>query len=219
MGAGKAECRGTRAAGRRKVDAGETASGRLRPLSFILHPSSFILLALLLSAVAGCAAYHVGNESLFPSNVHSVHVPVFESSSLRRGLAEMLTEAVVKEIERRTPYKVVGDPNADTILKGRILGDSKRVLLQTREGDPRENEIGLSIEVRWTDRAGEAIRAASTIPVPGDAVNISASNELVPETGQSVATAQMQTIRRLARQIVELMETPWETNGSSAPGR
>jgi len=185
------------------ADACEAASGTVRPLSFILFPLSLILTA------AGCASYHVGNQSLFPASVQSVYVPVFESSSLRRGLAEQLTEAVIKEIERRTPYKVVGDPGADTILKGRILSDSKRVLLQTREGDPRENEMGLSIEVRWTDRQGEVLRAASAIPLPGDSVNILGNSELVPETGESVATAQMQVIQRLARQIVNLMEAPW----------
>jgi hypothetical protein len=196
--------------GGRKVDACETASGTLHPSSFILHPLSFILCLLsFILAAAGCASYHVGNQSLFPASVESVYVPLFESSSLRRGLAEQLTEAVVKEIERRTPYKVVGDPGADTILKGRILSDSKRVLLQTREGDPRENELGLSIEVRWTDRQGEVLRAASAIPLPGDSVHILANSELVPETGESVATAQMQVIQRLARQIVNLMEAPW----------
>ncbi|MGA2065984.1 MAG: LptE family protein [Thermoguttaceae bacterium] len=159
--------------------------------------------------LAGCASYHVGNQSLFPASVESVYVPVFESSSLRRGLGEELTEAVIKEIERRTPYKVVGDPGADTILKGRITGDTKQLALETRTGDPRENQMGLTVQVRWTDRQGEVIREGTANPAPSDSVTISASSELVPETGESVATAQMQAIQRLARKIVDLMEAPW----------
>ena len=52
---------------------------------------------------------------------------MFESVSFRRDLGERLTEAVMKQIEEKTPYKVVSDPNADSMLSGRIAQESKRV--------------------------------------------------------------------------------------------
>ena len=158
---------------------------------------------------AGCAAYQFGNRSLYPVDIQTVHVPVFESSSFRRDLGERLTEAVVKEIELRTPYKVVGDPNADTTLTGRIASDSKHLLFQTRNADPREMEVGLQVQVNWIDRRGNMIRQGSAIPVPGQCVSVTGTTEVVPEVGQSIATAQQQAIQRLAQQIVSLMETPW----------
>ena len=45
----------------------------------------------------------------------------FKTQTFRRDLQLMLTEAVEKEIDMRTPYKVVGDPaKADSILRGVI---------------------------------------------------------------------------------------------------
>jgi hypothetical protein len=182
--------------------AGE--GNRTRPL----HVSCPLLLLLLL---AGCLGnpYRFGNQSLYPTGIETVYVPVFESSSFRRDLGERLTEAVVKEIERRTPYKVVSNPGADTILRGRIINETKRVLVQTRTGDPRESEINLQVQVSWLDQRGNPLRNGPPIPMPADLVNIGAANKLVPEVGQSVATSQQQSINRLAEQIVSLMEAPW----------
>ena len=83
---------------------------------------------LLIASFVGCAGYQVGNQTLFRSDVRTVHVPIFESNSFRRFLGEPLTGAVVKEIEQRTPYKVTNSPTADTILQGRIVYERKRVL-------------------------------------------------------------------------------------------
>lgn len=160
-----------------------------------------------LATLAGCAAYRFGTDSLFPPDIHTVYVPVFESDSFRRNLGERLTEAVVKEIERRTPYKVVGTAQADSILSGRIVHDTKRVIVEDRNDQPRESELNLVVVVSWV-RRGELIIDQAAVPVP-PALEINQSGVLVPEYGQSVTTAQQDSIVRLARQIVALMEAPW----------
>ena len=164
---------------------------------------------LLLASAPGCAAYHVGNRSLYPADVETVYVPVFQSSSFRRDLGERLTEAVIKEIERRTPFKVVGTPNADTMLTCKIVGDMKHLLFQTRNDDPREMEVDLHVQVNWTDRRGNTLRESHGIAVPPECVSMTGTSEVVPEVGQSIATAQQEAIVRLSRQIVSLMEIPW----------
>ena len=63
---------------------------------------------------SGCAAYRFGNGTLYAPDVPTVYVPMIESDSFRRDLGERLTEAVVKEIELKTPFKVVGTPDAPT---------------------------------------------------------------------------------------------------------
>ena len=42
----------------------------------------FVISVLCLS-LAGCAGYQVGNQSLYPSHIHTVYVPIFESNSFR----------------------------------------------------------------------------------------------------------------------------------------
>lgn len=161
-----------------------------------------------LAALAGCASYQVGNESLFPSDVVTVYVPVFESSSFRRNLGEQLTEAVMKEIELRTPYKVTGDSNADTVLIGRIVGDTKRVVVENKYDEPRDVEVSLNVKVSWLDRQSNLIRKSESIRLPPDLVSVTETSPVVPEVGQSIATGQQKAIQRMAQQIVSMMETP-----------
>jgi hypothetical protein len=175
-----------------------------------IHPLRILrgwsLLPLLLS---GCAAYQIGNQSLYPLEIHTVSVPVFQSNSFRRNLGERLTEAVVKEIEKRTPYKVVNDPCADSVLAGRILAEGKRVLVPDVTGDARELETSMRVQVTWVDRKGRLLRDEKSIPLPAEIAEVSATSDVVPEVGQSIATAQQEAICRLAEQIVGLMEKPW----------
>lgn len=174
------------------------------------HVRASLLSLLLLSTIAsGCAGYRFGTASLYPPDIRTVYVPMFESDSLRRGLSERLTEAVIKEVELKTPYKVVSDPNADSILTGRILNDVKRVIVEDRYDQQRENEITLVAEVSWVDRRGDMIGGRGNLPIPDSLATIIGTGTAVPEFGQSVATGQQQAINRMAEQIVSLMETPW----------
>mgnify|MGYP000224064424 CR=1 FL=1 len=218
------------AAGRRGADRGSGVACPTRGRPSLPHdgarkptlvpPKDFVIkrrflhaslgaVAVFWGAVVGCAGYQIGNRGLFPADIQTVHVPMFESDSLRRHLGERLTEAVCKEIERRTPYKLANNDNADSVLTGRIVGDRKNVLVNTLTGDPRELQVGLQVQVTWVDRRGSLLRDEATIPLPPEVTDISASANLVPEVGQSVATAQQEAIRRIAQQIVNLMETPW----------
>jgi hypothetical protein len=173
---------------------------------FLLHLAVFVLAAI---EVSGCAGYRIGNDSLYPAGIHTVYVPVFSSASFRRHLGERLTEAVIKEIELKTPYKVVGTSNADSILSGRITGETKRVLVENRYDEPREAEVNLQVQVQWLDRQSNLIRQMEPVPVPPELVTISESATLIPEVGQSIAVAHQQAIHRLAEQIVSMMEAPW----------
>jgi hypothetical protein len=173
-----------------------------RRLAFVLSP----LLSLFL---CGCAGYQIGNQSLFPQEVHTIYVPVFKSNSFRRNLGERLTEAVVKEIQRVTPYKLTDEAHADTILSGAIIQESKTVLVPDLSGDAREVQTAINVQVSWTDRNGVKLRDDKCIPLPPEIADVSGTSDLVPEVGQSVATAQQEAICRIAEQIVGLMEKPW----------
>ena len=110
------------------------------------------LSCLLFLQVIGCASYRMGSASLYAPDVTTVYVPMIESNSFRRDLGKRLTEAVVKEIELKTPFKVVGTPDADSIMSARLVGDSKSVILENRNDDPRLYEIGRAVQVTWLNR-------------------------------------------------------------------
>ena len=155
-------------------------------------------------AMAGCG-YNVG--SMHPADVHTVYVPVFRSREFRRDLEFALTEAVVKEIERSTPYKVVKRGQADTELIGTLISVQKRVASINPDSDPRELSLELKADVTWRDiRSGQLLVKGKGA---GGTREVIETVSYVPELGQSIATASSRGIKRMARRIVELMERPW----------
>ena len=173
----------------------------------------FALAAALLGGIAlltsGCAGYQIGSPSLYRQDVRTVYVPMFQSDSYRRQLAERLTEAVIKRIEGFTPYKVTHRPDADTVLSGRIVTNRKRVITEDRFDMARDIEVTLGVEAAWTDRAGNLIGSQFAQPLPAPLITFGGSAHFVPEGGQSYATAEREAIQTLAKQIVEQMEMPW----------
>ena len=164
----------------------------------------------LLLAAAGCASYHIGNDSLYPKDIHTVYVPIFESNSFRPNLGERLTEAVVKRIEAVTPLKVVSTAGeADSVLIGQIGSDAKHILFNNNYNDPREIQGELQVRVHWEDRHGHTLRNCPPVPVPPEIITVTGTANLVPEVGQSSATSSQQAMEQIAKQIVGLMEAPW----------
>ncbi len=72
------------------------------------------------------------------SEVKTVAV-FFKSNVFRRDLEKMLTEAVIKEIHLRTPYRVVANHlEADSLLTATITSDNKNLIVEAPTNLPRE---------------------------------------------------------------------------------
>lgn len=159
-----------------------------------------VLWALLVVVVAstGCAGYQFGNRSLYRTDIKTVHVPLFKSEALRIDLGEWLTEAVIKEMEMRTPYKVVSNPLADSVMTGNLLrGDRKQVLSENVNDEPRNLIYQMAVHVTWMDNNSGEILLQTIVTLGSD---------FVPESGQSITTAEQAAITKLAQQIVSQME-------------
>src|SRR3974377_1913889 len=71
--------------------------------------------------------------------IKTVYVPIFENKTFHRGLEFDLTKAVTKEIEWKTPFKVVSDRSkADTELTGSIAAYNKNILNRNQLNEIRE---------------------------------------------------------------------------------
>jgi hypothetical protein len=169
----------------------------------ILPRIGFLLAAL---ASAGCG-YTVGAP--FSPEIRSVHVPLFNSGSNRRFLEYQLTEAVQKQIQQRSHFRLVKESDADTRLTGRIIDLRKNALGQTRNSDARELQVNLQVEVTWEDIRSGQILAQQRVALPPELLQLAAQAEFAPEVGQSLATADQTAVNRLARNIVDMMEVPW----------
>ena len=155
----------------------------------------------LLVSLNGCGGGYQ-NSWLYPDDVTSVYVEMFDTSSFRRGYEYELTDAICKRIESHTPYKIVSDREvADTVLSGR-LGISMGVLSGDRyTGQALEREALTRVSVTWKNlKTGEVI--LDNVEVQGAA---SYSNQL----GQTQNYAVSRAVNDAAQKVVELMETPW----------
>jgi hypothetical protein len=157
----------------------------------------------------GCASYQFGAAALYPAGIRTVHVPIVRNETFRHELGVQLTEALVAEIERRTPYKVVSNPNADSILRCTLVAQSKVVLTETATDDPRALDTAVSVAVNWNTRDGRRLMQNSLAALDLDPTGFSQSSRFVPEAGQSIDTANQDAINDLARRIVSQMESRW----------
>lgn len=158
--------------------------------------------------------------------IRTVHVPIFKNRTFWRGLEFQLTEAVIREIHAKTPFRVVScEEEADTVLTGTIVNFQKGLLSRNQYNEVREAETTLAVELVWLDRRnGEVLTqprldpGLAPLPPPGapvlpppppPPVLVTATGHFIPELGGSITSAQKETVDRLAGQIVNQMEKPW----------
>lgn len=168
----------------------------------------FVALLVVILNLAGCANYRWGYQSMYRPDIRTVHVPIFESDSFRRELGERLTEAVVREIQLRTPYRVVGPKRAQSVLRGRILADGKRTVTEDLYDIPRVIETDLVAEVQWVSPTGDLLSNTMVLPIDPLFLRVGQAENLIPQGGQSVQTAYQESIQKLAEEIVNQMEVP-----------
>jgi hypothetical protein len=161
----------------------------------------------------------------YDPGIRTVYVPIFQNVTYARGLEFELTKAVIREIEAKTPFKVVDcRAYADTELIGKIISTTKSVITLNQIGEVRDAQLAMGVELVWrdlrpgcvgiilsTDAKKEEIRGEPPIvgakPPPPALVTPTAT--FIPELGGSVAAAQAQLVDRTAIQIVSMMEKGW----------
>ena len=170
---------------------------------FVFAVSSGLIISVCL-VFCGCGRMSgYSDETLFPEDVGSVYVEMFDSRSFRRGVEYELSEALAKRIEADTPYKIISSRDrADTVISGQIVGVGELVLTREREtGRALEKEVELRVVVNWKNlKTGELL-------IDNQSVAASASFSEWQNQGFNYASAL--AANNLARKIVELMEKEW----------
>ena len=149
----------------------------------------------------GMAGY--SNESLFPQDVRSVYLEMFNNQTFRRGVEYELSDALAKRIEVDSPYKIVSDSDrADTVISGQIVSIGELALSTDRElGTVLEKEVEMQAVVNWKNlKTGQLLI---------DHIIVSASASYSEYQMQDFKYASTLAANNLARKIVELMERKW----------
>jgi hypothetical protein len=159
--------------------------------------------------MTGCAGYRIGTRNLYRNDIRTVHIPIIKSDSFRPELGVQLTEALQKEVERRTPYKMGDFATADSIMNCRLTSENKQVVGETGTDESRLLRSSIAVEVSWVDRRNIPLIETRFLPPGETTFYFSENTDFVPEAGQSIGTANQRVIERLANHIVDQMESRW----------
>ena len=125
------------------------ARHHIQPLSLI-----FVLL------FAGCGYHSAGSATHIPANVRTIAVPVFATHSQAYHSEMALTQAVVRELDTRTHYRVLtdGSADADAVLSGTILTQTSVPLTyDSTSGETSSYLVTLTVKVVLTARDGRVL--------------------------------------------------------------
>lgn len=156
-------------------------------------------------AAAGCGYSSDRNQLFRTTNsnkdrVRTVALDIFESREFRRGLELQLTEALAKEIEAKTPFKLAKKDRADTAITGQIEEVRQSTIGRDFElVRPRETAATVIVSFQWKDlRTGEVLvdrpRFVQTV-------------DYIRPLGEDFHHATQRAMDKLAERIVETMES------------
>lgn len=162
---------------------------------------------LLAAGLGACSAdphkgYSFGTG--FPADVKSVSVPIFKNTSTTPGLETVVTEAVIKEMQRSTGLKVTAQEGADTVLRGAITDvQMRRLSVRSGTGLIQELAYQITVDFDWKDERSGAMLTSRR--------KFTATDTFVPATGvgERIETGQQAAAARLARDLVGELRAGW----------
>ena len=123
--------------------------------------AALLTLATMLAASA-CGYRTLDHSGALPPNVRTIAIPVFASQTRTFRVEQLLTDAVIREFNTRTQFRIIHDPHkdadADAVLKGTVLSASSTPLAyDSVTGRAASALITLSVQVTLTDRSGKIV--------------------------------------------------------------
>jgi hypothetical protein len=158
--------------------------------------------------VPGCASDPTRGYAFASSHdasIRTVAVPIFQNPTYTRGIEVELTDAIIKEIQAKTPWRVVPEGSgANSTLSGKLT-DSRLHRLSTSPGTGYAQELAveLTVDFDFKDaRTGKTIVSRRGFTASDEFVPASPANERI-EKGEHGA------VQRLARDIVAELRSNW----------
>ena len=175
----------------------------------IRAPLTLLVLALV-SLCTGCGYSRTGSDpqggyqwrSLYREDVKTVAVPIFATRSFHRGVEISLTNALARQIESQSPYKVVPRERADTVIEGEIVDVAiDTVGTDVNTAIPQEQLYLVTVNFTWKDlRTGRVLV---------DRRNFQQTTAYYPTLGEGRFVGSQQAVERLALGIVQEMQADW----------
>jgi len=109
------------------------------------------VLVLVATCFGGCGIYSVSGS--LPAHIKTAAVPLFENETSEIGIVESLTDAIQNAVISDGSMKVVGEFQADAVVRGTIIDVVNQADEFTREERAETFRITIIAQVEFFDRA------------------------------------------------------------------
>ena len=160
--------------------------------------------------LSGCGYTQVGDDpssgyqwrSLYREDVKTVAVNIFQNKDYTRGVEFVLTKAIVNQLEAHSPYKVVPQDRADTVLEGQINTVRRSTISKDSvTALPQEQLYVIDLDFTWKDlRTGRILVERR---------NFEQTTTYYPTLGEGQSIGNQQAAERLALAIVQELQADW----------
>lgn len=165
------------------------------------------MFAAAVASTGGCSSspksgYAFG--SAYRTDIKTISVPIFENTTFEHDLEVRLTDALVKEIHRTTPWRVVPVGSGQSTLSGAIIAADLRKL--TTEGDSglvQTLAVDAAVNFEWKENKSGQVLVSRR--------NFRTARAFAPARGaqESLESGQASTIDQLAKDIVAELRSSW----------
>lgn len=121
--------------------------------------AQLIIGALLVVLTVACGYHTAGKGAQIPTEVKTIAIPAFINQTQTFRIEAVLTEAVVREFNTRTKYRIVSDPNdADAVLRGTVLSTQLTPMTyDSNTGRASSALVTVNMKVSFTEKSGRVL--------------------------------------------------------------
>jgi hypothetical protein len=109
-----------------------------------------IIAAVLALLALSCCGY--STRSLMPGYMKNIHIAILDNRTLKPGLDEIATNAVIEAFRSGSNLRIVDEGSADLILDGSVSGYSKSPHTYTSDQTILQYKITIRYSVRCVDK-------------------------------------------------------------------
>lgn len=127
--------------------------------SFRVNVSGAVLVLVLAMMTSACGYHTAGKASLIPTDVKTIAVPTFVNQTQTYHIETILTQAVIREFNTRTKYRIVNDPDgADAVLRGTVVTTQLApVTYDSNTGRASSGLVTVNMKVALTAKNGKVL--------------------------------------------------------------
>jgi hypothetical protein len=161
----------------------------------------WILLGLAL--LAGCGYAPIEYVDQTDGKTPVLHIPIFGNITTRRNLEPELTERVVREMLKQSPYRIGDASRADLVLEGAITSYSEPTLAEGPDDAVLAGSVRVKVDCTLVRVGANGVRRKVW------SKSFTGSGSISPAIGESELTGRAEAFHSIAQSIVRSFEKGW----------